>query len=178
MGMYAEDVSRLYLSVGYFHSPSMTMRNHWMAGALLALSLGAQSAVAADISPDNAEDMRAANDEACRIAKSPRLYVGKTLRFRGQFLSDYRERSRLRPLGCDYGFPVDSLSEQAEAVITPRGFLMGRPWSERIVVTVEGHLARREANGLQFQHDDGVRLDVTKANDLQVFDIGYPKRFD
>ena len=124
--------------------------------------------------PVAAADLPTVNDAACRIATAPGRHLGKTFRFRAQFVSDYRERARLRPLGCEFSFPAGLLSEQAESLIVPRGF---RPLSEKIVVTVQGRLVQREANGSQFQHDDGVRLDVIRAEEIQVFDVGYPRRF-
>lgn len=114
---------------------------------------------------------------ACDAAKTPSRYVGKSFQFRAEFSSDYRHGSRLRPLGCEHRFAVDLLSEQVEGLILPQGFYMGRPWSEKIVVTVKGVVTVREANGGQFQNDDGVRFDMLHASELQIIDVGYPKSF-
>ena len=122
-----------------------------------------------------AADLPVANDAACLVAKDPRPHVGRTLRFRAQFNSDYRHRSLLRPLGCDYSFKVDSIAREAELVIAPEGIFMGRPRSENLVVTVEGRVAKRQANSFQFQLDDGVRFDIAAAQELQVLGIGYPR---
>lgn len=118
-------------------------------------------------------DLFAANKAACAVAKAPSSHVGQVLRFRAEFRSDYRHRSRVRPLGCENWFAVDYLSPEAQDVIVPGGFFRGRPWSERLVVTVTGHLTQRKPNGAQFQNDDGVRFDVLSVEELQSIDGGH-----
>ena len=132
--------------------------------ALTALLNG--RALAAKPAPDQVQ--------ACRVAHSPRSHIGKTITFRAEYLTDHIERRWLRPIGCDRGFGLGSMTPVVEHLIADADPPIWYPGRRKIIAVFEAKVAQGKPNEFEFAHDDGVRLNVAKVAELQVIDAGPP----
>jgi hypothetical protein len=98
-----------------------------------------------------------------------RIYMGETVTFAGEYMSDHIERSVVLPKGCDRGVGVGRLSPQAEKVLESADEPPYR-FNRRIEAIFTGTLVQEEPNGFLFYKDNGVRLNISNITDLKITD--------
>ena len=106
----------------------------------------------------------------CRIVHERAKHLGETLTFRGELLTDHIERALIRPIGCEKGIGLGEMTPAAQKLVDDADPPIWLPGRRRIVGLFTGTLIRGEPNGSEFIRDDGVRLNVTVASHLEVFE--------
>ena len=120
----------------------------------------------------SAQSKSLSDTDACRLFASLRKanHIGETIVFRGEFTSDYMERSIIRPVGCHYGRGIGSMDSQSENTIdrlapsvAPSGKYLG------VRATFTTTIVQGERNGMLYANDDGIRLNVSRAEHAVSF---------
>ncbi len=134
----------------------------WWRLALISTLFLAEDALAAEPEPQDAY--------VCKIAYAPHRHVGETVVFRGEYLTDHIERSLVRPIGCDRGIGLGSMTPEAEKLLVEADPPTWRPGVRRVVAVFKAQLVQDEPNGFEFFHDTGVRLNVLKIGELRTIE--------
>lgn len=118
------------------------------------------------IAPSQAASSEDLSTQACELRGSARQHVGEVITFRARYSSDGRERARVDIENCPHRYGVHRFADGLEKVMDPEalvGFYPRRTIEARFTARIE----LVPPNTLSYQGDDGVRLTLLTATDIQ-----------
>lgn len=110
------------------------------------------------------------NSTACRAAIEPKRFIGRTITFVGDYITDHIERTLIIPKGCKQGIGVGATSKMVDDRLNAVDDPLSLSASRRIRAIFTATLIQAEPNGAQFFGDPGVRLSVSRVSNIEVID--------
>lgn len=137
--------------------------------SMRAISIPALAAICSACSTafSQADGSAALSLQACELRTSARDHAGEVITFRGRYSSDGRERARIDIVDCSHRYGVHSFADGLEKVMDPNA-LSGFYPARTIDALFTARIELVPPNTLSYQDDDGVRLRLLTATDIEA----------
>ena len=107
------------------------------------------------------------SSKACELRTSARYHVGEVITFRGRYSSDGRERARIDIEECSHRYGVQRFADGLEKVMD-QDALIGFYPNRSVEALFTARIELVPPNTLSYQDDDGVRLALLSATDIEA----------
>lgn len=123
--------------------------------------------VACATTPSQEAALTTSSSQACALRTAARHHAGEVITFRGRYSSDGRERARIDVIDCQHRYSVHRFADGLEKVMDPEALIGFYP-RRSIEALFTARIELVPPNTLSYQDDDGVRLALLTATEIEA----------